>query len=84
MTSCITSAFKPRLDSRLLRQRSMNVIIDMDIGYAIDVGENKDPYVAIAEKALAGLNKASFHGAFLVEVMPILKYIPAWISGAGF
>lgn len=56
----------------------------MDIGYAIDVSSNQDPFVITAEKALAGLNVASLHGAFLVEVVPLLKYVPAWVPGAGF
>ncbi|KAF4580656.1 hypothetical protein EYR40_003054 [Pleurotus pulmonarius] len=60
------------------------VSIDLDVSYAIDVSEKDDPYVVIAEKALEGFNRASLHGAFLTEVMPILKYIPAWIPGAGF
>ncbi|KAJ8695766.1 hypothetical protein PTI98_005695 [Pleurotus ostreatus] len=60
------------------------VAIIMDVGYAIDIAAKEDPHVVTAEKALAGLNIASLHGAFLVEVMPILKYVPAWVPGAGF
>ncbi|KAF4580763.1 hypothetical protein EYR38_003049 [Pleurotus pulmonarius] len=60
------------------------VSIDLDVSYAIDVSEKDDPYIVIAEKALEGFNRASLHGAFLTEVIPILKYIPAWFPGAGF
>lgn len=56
----------------------------MDVGYAIDIASKEDPHVVTAEKALAGFNIASLHGAFLVEVMPILKHVPAWVPGAGF
>lgn len=67
-----------------MRYYSTTVSIDLDISYAIDVSENNDPYVVIAEKALEGFNMASLPGTFLAEVMPLLKYIPAWIPGAGF
>ena len=56
----------------------------MDIGYAIDVSSKEDPHIVTAEKALTGLNIASLHGAFLVESIPPLKYVPSWIPGAGF
>lgn len=56
----------------------------MDICYAIDVSPKEDPYVVTAQKALAGLNAASLHGAFLVEIIPLLKYVPSWVPGAGF
>lgn len=56
----------------------------MDIGYAIDVSSKEDPHIVTAEKALTGLNIASLHGAFLVESIPLLKYVPSWIPWAGF
>ncbi|KAF7427806.1 hypothetical protein PC9H_007022 [Pleurotus ostreatus] len=60
------------------------VAIIMDIGYAIDVSSKEDPHIVTAEKALTGLNIASLHGAFLVESIPLLKYVPSWIPWAGF
>ncbi|KAK7031931.1 cytochrome P450 [Favolaschia claudopus] len=56
----------------------------MDITYGIDVCETEDPYINIAEKAMHGLSVASVPGAFLVESLPVLKYVPDWVPGAGF
>ncbi|KAF9491338.1 hypothetical protein BDN71DRAFT_1510509 [Pleurotus eryngii] len=56
----------------------------MDVSYAIDIASREDPHIVTAEKALAGFNIAFLHGAFLVEVMPILKHVPAWMPGARF
>ena len=56
----------------------------MKIGYGIAVKESDDPYISMAEIALAGVSEASTPGAFLVESLPILKYVPSWFPGAGF
>ena len=56
----------------------------MKISYGIDVKESDDPYLAIAEDALDGVNQAAIPGAFWVDLFPILKYVPSWFPGAGF
>jgi len=56
----------------------------MKVTYDIDVQESEDPYVALAEEAFAGVNQAAVPGAFLVDLFPILKYVPSWFPGAGF
>ena len=56
----------------------------MKIGYGIAVQESDDPYISIAEEALKGINEAGIPGTFLVDLFPILKYIPSWFPGAGF
>ena len=56
------------------------------VAYGYDVGshEKEDPLVKIAEVAQHGFNHASEPGAFLVDVLPWLRYIPAWLPGASF
>jgi len=56
----------------------------MKISYGIDVEESDDPYISIAEEALHGIVEAGVPGAFLVDFLPILKYVPSWFPGAGF
>ena len=56
----------------------------MKIGYGITVQESDDPYVSIAEEALKGVAEAGIPGSFLVDLLPILKYVPSWFPGAGF
>ena len=36
------------------------------------------------EEALSGASEASILGAFLVDLFPILKYVPSWFLGVGF
>ena len=56
----------------------------MKIGYGIAVQDSDDPYISIAEEALKGIAEAGIPGAFWVDFIPILKYVPSWFPGAGF
>ena len=56
----------------------------MKIGYGIDVQESDDPYISIAEVVTNGASEAAIPGAFWVDFLPILKYVPSWFPGAGF
>ncbi|EGO22751.1 hypothetical protein SERLADRAFT_371048 [Serpula lacrymans var. lacrymans S7.9] len=65
-----------------LRHNAASVI--MNVIYGIEIAPRNDRYIDIAEKALDGMAKAAAPGAFLVDVLPFLKYVPAWMPGAGF
>ncbi|KDQ53896.1 hypothetical protein JAAARDRAFT_38867 [Jaapia argillacea MUCL 33604] len=56
----------------------------MDIAYGITVTDKSDKFVTISEEAVESVSLASLPGAFLVDFIPILKYVPAWFPGAGF
>ncbi|KAJ7251366.1 cytochrome P450 [Mycena rebaudengoi] len=56
----------------------------MSIAYGIDTLPSNDPYMETAEAAIAALTQAAVPGRYLVDVIPILKYVPAWFIGAGF
>ncbi|KAJ7749720.1 cytochrome P450 [Mycena metata] len=53
----------------------------MNVTYGIT---EEDPYITIAKEAMHGLSVASVPGTFLVDTIPALKYVPAWMPGAGF
>ncbi|KAF8154807.1 cytochrome P450 [Crassisporium funariophilum] len=65
-----------------LRHNAAAVI--MGITYGITIAEKEDQYIAIAGKALEGMAKAASPGAFFVDFIPMLKYVPAWVPGASF
>lgn len=52
--------------------------------YGITVKDQKDPYVTEAEIALHGLAEAGTPGKFLVDMIPLMLYIPSWFPGAGW
>ena len=52
--------------------------------YSINVRPYNDPYVKIAEEAVSSIVELLIAGAFLVDIIPILKYVPEWFPGAKF
>jgi hypothetical protein len=52
--------------------------------YSINVRPYNDPYVKIAEEAVEAIAELLIPGAFLVDIIPILKYVPEWFPGARF
>ena len=73
-----------------MRQDAIKIIISlfaatiMKIGYGIVVQESDDPYISIADEVLKGTAEAGIPGAFWVDLLPVLKYVPSWFPGAGF
>ncbi|KZP19024.1 cytochrome P450 [Athelia psychrophila] len=56
----------------------------MALAYGINVLPSNDPYISVAEQGIARLAEATVPGAYLVDTFPLLKYVPAWVPGAGF
>ena len=56
----------------------------LSMTYSIDVQPYNDPYIKIAEEALVAIAEFLVPGAFLVDIIPILKYVPEWFPGAKF
>lgn len=56
----------------------------MEMTYGINIATREDKYLQAVEVAMDGLKRAAVPGAFLVDTIPILRYIPEWFPGAGF
>ncbi|KIJ28554.1 hypothetical protein M422DRAFT_235598 [Sphaerobolus stellatus SS14] len=56
----------------------------MGIAYGMELEANFERYVTISNKVAQIFLKIFRPGAFMVEYIPILKYVPSWIPGAGF
>ena len=54
------------------------------MSYSINIQPYNDPYIKIAEEALRTGSELLIPGAFLVDIIPILKYVPEWFPGAKF
>ncbi|KAK7037967.1 cytochrome P450 [Favolaschia claudopus] len=58
--------------------------IALRITYGYTVRDETDPMLDLVNKVMDDFSQAIIPGAFLVDLLPILKYIPTWIPGAGF
>ncbi|GJJ16120.1 hypothetical protein Clacol_010400 [Clathrus columnatus] len=54
------------------------------ITYGIKTIPENDPYIELAERVLKLFGEVAAPGACLVDIIPILKYVPDWFPGAGF
>ena len=56
----------------------------LNITYGYCVADEDDSYVALADDALRTSSQASVFGTYLVDYIPMLKYVPSWMPGASF
>ncbi|KAJ7909756.1 hypothetical protein B0H13DRAFT_1539043, partial [Mycena leptocephala] len=56
----------------------------LGIAYGINVFPVDDPYITLSDQAIQLISAAAVPGRFFVDSIPILKYIPEWMPGAGF
>ncbi|KAF8989842.1 OrdA protein, partial [Hymenopellis radicata] len=65
-----------------LRKTAGGIILK--VTYGIDVKEEDDPFVNLIHRSNTFFINATTPGAFLVDVFPILRFLPDWMPGAGF
>lgn len=69
----------------LFTHSSVFAAVIMDVVYGIKIEDSKDdPYVATIQGAMEGIAVAGVPGSFLVDYLPSLRHVPAWIPGASF
>jgi len=56
----------------------------ISIAYGLPIQSKDDIYIETAEQGVRPLTVAAIPGAYLVDMLPWLKYIPEWVPGAGF
>ncbi|KAJ3550195.1 hypothetical protein NM688_g5103 [Phlebia brevispora] len=64
--------------------RHMAGSLILSVMYGIKPSRKDDPYIAAAEEAVVALNQCANAGAYLVDYLPALQYLPSWFPGAGF
>ena len=52
--------------------------------YGIEIKQIDDPFIELAESAASSLTKAASVGAILMDLVPIIKYIPELVPGLEF
>ncbi|KAG6831860.1 hypothetical protein H0H92_006977 [Tricholoma furcatifolium] len=65
-----------------IRHTAGAIILRISHGY--EVKETNDPFVELADRATNQFSLSTAPGAYLVDVLPLLRFVPAWFPGAGF
>ncbi|KDR66580.1 hypothetical protein GALMADRAFT_1146457 [Galerina marginata CBS 339.88] len=56
----------------------------LSLAYGLPIQSSNDPHVSLAQQAVASVGEAAIPGAFLVDILPVLRHVPEWVPGAGF
>ncbi|KAF4609438.1 hypothetical protein D9613_012939 [Agrocybe pediades] len=56
----------------------------LSIAYGIPIQRENDHYIELAEETVSNIAKAGLPTNFLVNLIPVLKYVPEFVPGAGF
>ncbi|KAH7916689.1 cytochrome P450 [Hygrophoropsis aurantiaca] len=73
---------KPSELSAHVRKTAGAIILRISHGY--EVKEHNDPFIELADVAVNQFSASTATGAFMVDIMPSLMYVPEWFPGAGF
>ncbi|KAI0684085.1 cytochrome P450 [Cytidiella melzeri] len=65
-----------------IRKNAGAIILKLAYGYS--AAEGHDPIVDLVERAMDTLKVSITPGAWLVDLVPALRYIPSWFPGAKF
>ncbi|KAL7932811.1 cytochrome P450 [Trichoderma chlorosporum] len=66
-----------------IRTETGAIILKVTYGYTIDPWE-QDPMVDLGDRALDQFSLAVAPGAWLVDLLPVPRYLPEWIPGVSF
>ncbi|TFY63043.1 hypothetical protein EVJ58_g3473 [Rhodofomes roseus] len=92
-------AFEPIMNVQITRflpriMQSPNKIVDqvvrtvaattLMILYGYDLREDDNTFVDIARVAMPEFSSGLLPGSYLVDLLPILQYVPSWIPGSGW
>jgi hypothetical protein len=63
--------------------RTAGAII-LQIAYGYELQGDDDAFVDLVDRAVLTFSLSATPGAWLVDLLPFLKHLPAWMPGAGF
>ncbi|KAK7453206.1 hypothetical protein VKT23_011886 [Stygiomarasmius scandens] len=66
----------------LIRRLEGSIMLDIVYGYSVK--GNNDPLVVRAEETMDHFSQATTPGAYMVEIIPAMRFIPEWLPGGRF
>ncbi|PHH88204.1 hypothetical protein CDD83_7851 [Cordyceps sp. RAO-2017] len=74
---------EPQNVPKLFKTVNSAIVLKITYGYAIEQ-EKADPLVELVEKMMNNFSNAFVPAAWLVDILPLLKYIPSGLPGTKF
>ncbi|KAF5672216.1 oxidoreductase [Fusarium denticulatum] len=79
----VCSALRSQGITLTLLREAGSVILKIAYGYTAEPF-NEDVLIKMAGQAMDNVTAAGVPGAFLVDILPLLRYVPDWVPGANF
>ncbi|KAF7354037.1 Cytochrome P450 [Mycena venus] len=67
-----------------IRHMTAGISLRIAYGYHLCESPERDPLLEMYETVGQNFNRSTAPGAFLVDIMPFLRYLPEWLPGGGF
>ncbi|EKM58563.1 uncharacterized protein PHACADRAFT_207382 [Phanerochaete carnosa HHB-10118-sp] len=64
--------------------RLLSAATILSVTYGMEIEDNNDSYILLAEKAMRSITRAGTLGSYMVEFVPLMRYIPSWAPGGQF
>lgn len=75
---------RPQDVQQLIREQAGTIILKVAYGYTVEPSGKRDPLVDLVDDAMDQFSKTCIPGAWTVDVIPALKYLPEWFPGTNF
>ena len=66
----------------------MSAAVILDATFDLQIEGLSNPYVLNAEEVMQGFSRGIIFGSFWVDfapfMIPVMKYVPSWVPGAGY
>ncbi|KAF8190347.1 cytochrome P450 [Mycena galopus ATCC 62051] len=67
-----------------IQHMASGLALEISFGLQVQPSGQPDPFIAAAKQAVEALIETGLFGTYLVDFLPILKYVPAWFPFATF
>ncbi|KAH8105626.1 cytochrome protein [Phellopilus nigrolimitatus] len=74
---------QPKDFTKHIRTTAGAIILSISHGYTIEP-HGPDPFVDLADAALEAFSKSCRAGTWIVDILPFLQHLPAWLPGMKF
>ncbi|GJE97912.1 cytochrome P450 [Phanerochaete sordida] len=64
--------------------RTTTAAVILGVTFGMDIKDHSDSYVVLAEKAIRSIVAVALPGTYMVDYMPLMRWIPSWAPGGEF
>ncbi|KAJ6576760.1 cytochrome P450 [Mycena sp. CBHHK59/15] len=67
-----------------IQHMASGIVLETTFGLQVQPSGDPDPFIAAAKQAVEAMTETGLFGTYIVDYLPILKYIPVWVPYVTF